>query len=137
GERMRLDDGRVLPNLMGQALRGEPLTVYGDGTQTRSFCYVSDLVEGIQRLLLADFHEPVNLGNPAEVSILDFAKEILALTGSRTQLAFNPLRQEAPRVRRPDIDGARRILGWEAKVDRRDGLERTLRYFRDRVNREG
>ncbi len=136
GERMRLDDGRVLPNLMGQALRGEPLTVYGDGTQTRSFCYVSDLVDGIYRLLFANFHEPVNVGNPAEVSILDFAKEVLELTGSRSKIVFKALPQDDPKVRRPDIDRARRLLGWEAKVDRREGLARTLKYFRDRVDRE-
>src|SRR5438067_7750369 len=110
GERMRLDDGRVLPNLMGQALRGESLTIYGDGSQTRSFCYVADLVEGIFRLLNADFHEPVNLGNPHEVSILDFAREILALTGSKSQLVFKPLPQDDPKVRRPDISRARELL---------------------------
>ena len=130
GERMRLDDGRVLPNLMGQALRGEPLTIYGTGSQTRSFCYVADLVEGIYRLLAADFHEPVNLGNPNEVSILDFAKEILALTGSRSTLVFEPLPQDDPKVRRPDIARARRLLGWEPIIDRLDGLGRTLEYFR-------
>ncbi|HLJ92568.1 MAG TPA: UDP-glucuronic acid decarboxylase family protein [Gemmataceae bacterium] len=133
GERMRLDDGRVLPNLMGQALRGEPLTVYGDGSQTRSFCYVADLVEGIYRLLAIDFAEPVNLGNPHEVSILDFAKEILSLTGSRSPLDFKPLPQDDPKVRRPDIERARRLLGWEPKVDRHEGLSRTLEYFRQKV----
>ncbi len=106
GERMRLDDGRVVPNLMGQALRGEPLTVYGDGSQTRSFCYVADLVEGIKRLLVADYHEPVNLGNPNEVSILDFAKEILELSGSKSKLEYKPLPQDDPKVRRPDITRA-------------------------------
>ncbi len=133
GERMRLDDGRVLPNLMGQALRGEPLTVYGDGSQTRSFCYVADLVEGIYRLLAIDFAEPVNLGNPHEVSIVDFAKEILSLTGSRSPLDFKPLPQDDPKVRRPDIERARRLLGWEPKVDRHEGLSRTLEYFRQKV----
>jgi dTDP-glucose 4,6-dehydratase len=133
GERMRLDDGRVLPNLMGQALRGEPLTIYGEGSQTRSFCYVADLVEGIYRLLATDFHEPVNLGNPHEVSILDFAKEILALTGSRSTLVFKPLPQDDPKVRRPDIERARRLLGWEPKVDRHEGLSRTLDYFRKKL----
>src|SRR5437879_1862300 len=103
GERMRLDDGRVVPNLMGQALRGEPLTVYGDGSQTRSFCFVADLVEGIYRLLNSEFHEPVNLGNPNEVSILDFAKEILKLSGAKSQIEFKPLPADDPRVRRPDI----------------------------------
>jgi dTDP-glucose 4,6-dehydratase len=133
GERMRLDDGRVLPNLMGQALRGEPLTIYGDGSQTRSFCYVADLVEGIYRLLAADFHEPVNLGNPHEVSILDFAQEILALTASLSTLVFKPLPQDDPKVRRPDIDRARKLLGWEPKVERQQGLSRTLEYFRRRI----
>jgi dTDP-glucose 4,6-dehydratase len=133
GSRMRLDDGRVLPNFMGQALRGEPLTIYGDGSQTRSFCYVADLVEGITRLLPTDFHEPVNLGNPNEVSILDFAKEILALSGSPSQLVFKPLPQDDPKVRRPDIERARRLLGWEPKVERHEGLRRTLEYFRGKV----
>jgi dTDP-glucose 4,6-dehydratase len=133
GERMRLDDGRVLPNLMGQALRGEPLTVFGDGSQTRSFCYVADLVEGIYRLLHADFHEPVNVGNPNEVSILNFAREILALTGSRSEIIFKPLPQDDPRVRRPDIDRARRLLGWEPRVERQEGLHRTLTYFQQKV----
>jgi dTDP-glucose 4,6-dehydratase len=133
GERMRLDDGRVVPNLMGQALRGEPLTIYGTGQQTRSFCYVADLVEGIVRLLACDFHEPVNLGNPHEISILAFAREILELSGSRSTLSYKPLPQDDPRVRRPDIERARRLLGWEPRVDRREGLRRTLAYFRDKV----
>ncbi len=136
GERMRLDDGRVVPNLMGQALRGEPLTVYGDGSQTRSFCYVADLVEGIVRLLNTDFHEPVNLGNPHEVSILDFAKEIVALSGSQSPIVLGPLPQDDPRVRRPDIDRARKLLGWEPKIDRREGMRRTLEYFRTRLTME-
>jgi dTDP-glucose 4,6-dehydratase len=136
GERMRLDDGRVLPNLMGQALRGEPLTIYGDGSQTRSFCYVADLVEGIFRLLGVDFHEPVNLGNPNEVSILDFAKEILALTESLSELVFKPLPQDDPRVRQPDIGRARRLLGWEPKIERHEGLRRTLAYFRQKVSKQ-
>ena len=122
---------------MGQALRGEPLTVYGDGSQTRSFCYVADLVEGIYRLLLADFHEPVNLGNPNEVTILDFAQEILELTGSASELVFKPLPQDDPKVRRPDIDRARRVLGWEPKIDRHEGLSRTLKYFRAHVATDG
>ena len=133
GERMRLDDGRVLPNLMGQALRGEALTIYGAGSQTRSFCYVSDLVEGIFRLLHADFHEPVNLGNPNEVTILEFAQEILALTGSKSEVTFKPLPQDDPKVRRPDIDRARRLLGWEPKVARQEGLRRTLAYFQAKL----
>jgi dTDP-glucose 4,6-dehydratase len=133
GPRMRLDDGRVVPNLMGQALRGEPLTVYGDGSQTRSFCFVSDLVDGIYRLLHADFHEPVNLGNPNEVSILDFAKEILELSGAKSEIVFKPLPQDDPRVRKPDITRARTLLGWEPQVGRSDGMRRTLEYFRGRL----
>jgi dTDP-glucose 4,6-dehydratase len=133
GERMRLDDGRVLPNLMGQALRGEPLTIYGDGSQTRSFCYVADLVEGVFRLLGAGFHEPVNLGNPNELTILEFAREILALTASSSKLIFEPLPADDPKVRRPDIGRARQLLAWEPKVDRQEGLRRTLAYFVDRI----
>jgi dTDP-glucose 4,6-dehydratase len=133
GPRMRLDDGRVVPNLMGQALRGEPLTVYGDGSQTRSFCYVSDLVEGIVRLLRTEFHEPVNLGNPNELSIKEFAQEILELSGSKGPIVYKPLPQDDPRVRRPDISRARRLLDWEPVVDRRDGLRVTLDYFRAKV----
>jgi dTDP-glucose 4,6-dehydratase len=133
GERMRLDDGRVVPNLMGQALRGEPLTVYGDGSQTRSFCYVADLVEGICRLLPTDFHDPVNLGNPNEVSILDFAREILELSGSESRIVFQPLPQDDPKVRKPDITRARELLGWEPTVDRRDGMRRTMEFFRGKV----
>jgi dTDP-glucose 4,6-dehydratase len=133
GPRMRLDDGRVVPNFMGQALRGEPLTIYGDGSQTRSFCYVSDLVEGIVRLLSVDFHEPVNLGNPNELTIRQFAQEILTLSGSSSPLVNKPLPQDDPRVRRPDIDRARRLLGWEPRVQLREGLRQTLNYFRDRV----
>jgi dTDP-glucose 4,6-dehydratase len=130
GPRMRLDDGRVVPNLMGQALRGEALTIYGDGSQTRSFCYVSDLVEGIYRLLATEFHEPVNLGNPNEVSILDFAKEILKLSGSNSRIEFKPLPQDDPKVRRPDITRAHSLLGWEPKVERHDGMRQTMDYFR-------
>jgi dTDP-glucose 4,6-dehydratase len=137
GERMRLDDGRVVPNLMGQALRGEPLTVFGTGSQTRSFCYVSDLVDGIYRLLFCDFHEPVNLGNPNEVSILDFAREILELSGARSEIAFKPLPQDDPKVRRPDITRARQLLGWEPKVERREGMRRTLDFFRGKVQAGG
>jgi dTDP-glucose 4,6-dehydratase len=133
GERMRLDDGRVLPNFIGQALRGEPLTVYGDGSQTRSFCYVSDLVEGISRLLFVDFHEPVNLGNPNEVTILDFAREILERTGSASPIVYKPLPADDPKVRRPDISRARKLLGWEPKVDRHEGLCRTIDYYRGKL----
>jgi dTDP-glucose 4,6-dehydratase len=130
GPRMRLDDGRVVPNLMGQALRGEALTVYGDGSQTRSFCFVSDLVDGIYRLLFSEFHEPVNLGNPNEVSILDFAKEILKLSGCKGEIAFKPLPQDDPKVRCPDITRARTLLGWEPKVGREEGMKRTMEFFK-------
>lgn len=133
GPRMRLDDGRVVPNLMAQALRGEPMTVYGDGSQTRSFCYVSDLVEGIFRLLFADFHEPVNLGNPNEVTILEFAREIQGLAGKACTIKFQPLPQDDPKVRRPDITRARKLLGWEPKVDRAEGMRRTMDYFQSKV----
>jgi dTDP-glucose 4,6-dehydratase len=133
GERMRLDDGRVLPNFVGQAMRGEPLTIYGDGSQTRSFCYVSDLVEGIHRLLFTDFHEPVNLGNPEEITILDFANEIRSMIGREAALVYKALPQDDPKVRQPDITRARQLLGWSPKVSRREGLERTLRFFRDQV----
>ncbi len=133
GERMRLDDGRVVPNLMGQALRGEPLTVYGEGSQTRSFCYVADLVEGIFRLLKSDYHEPVNIGNPNEVSILDFAKEIVELTNSKSDIIFRPLPKDDPKVRRPDISKARELLGWEPQVSRRDGMIRTCEFFRSKI----
>jgi dTDP-glucose 4,6-dehydratase len=133
GPRMRLDDGRVLPNFMGQALRGEPLTVYGDGSQTRSFCYVDDLVDGIEKLLGVTFHEPVNLGNPSEVTILEFAREILALSGSKSAIEYRPLPQDDPKLRRPDITRARELLGWSPKVDRHEGLKRTLAYFQGKV----
>lgn len=133
GPRMRLDDGRVLPNFMGQALRGEPLTVFGDGSQTRSFCYVDDLVEGIVRLLGVDHHFPVNLGNPDEVTILQFAEEISQLTGGKCQVEFKPLPEDDPKVRKPDISLARKLLGWEPKVPRSDGLRRTLEYFQELV----
>ncbi|HTU18119.1 MAG TPA: GDP-mannose 4,6-dehydratase [Gemmataceae bacterium] len=135
GPAMRLDDGRVLPNFMGQALRGEPLTVYGDGSQTRSFCYVDDLVEGIVRLLETDYHEPVNLGNPSEVTILEFAKEILALVGGKSVIDYRPLPQDDPKVRQPDISRARSLLGWEPRIERHEGLNRTLAYFQERVRR--
>ena len=133
GPRMRLDDGRALPNFMVQALKGEDITVYGDGGQTRSFCYVEDLIDGIKKLLNSDEAEPVNLGNPEEISILDFAKEIVRLTGSGSRIVFNPLPQNDPKVRQPDITKAKRILGWEPKVSREEGLRRTLQYFRGKI----
>jgi dTDP-glucose 4,6-dehydratase len=133
GPRMRLDDGRVLPNFMGQALRGEPLTIYGDGSQTRSFCHVDDLVNGIEKLLFTDFHEPVNLGNPSEVTILEFAQEILRLSGSKSPVAYRPLPQDDPKVRQPDISRAGKLLGWEPKVGRDEGLKRTMAYFKGKI----
>ncbi len=139
GPRMRLDDGRVVPNFIGQALRGEPLTIYGDGTQTRSFCYVDDLVEGIYRLLFADEHEPVNLGNPHEMSILQFAHLINELTGNTAGVVFKPHEriEDDPQTRQPDISKARRLLSWEPKVDIREGLERTITYFKEQLERSG
>jgi len=130
GPRMRLNDGRALPAFIGQALRGESLTVFGDGSQTRSFCYVDDLVEGIYRLLLSDYADPVNIGNPDEISIREFGEEILRLTGSTQKLINQPLPQDDPKQRRPDISRAREILGWEPKVSRAEGLKITLDYFK-------
>ena len=129
GPRMRLDDGRALPTFMGQALRGEDLTVYGDGSQTRSFCYVDDLVEGIFRLLMSEVNTPVNIGNPDEITIRDFAEEVIRLTGSDSRIIYMPLPEDDPKVRQPDITQARTALGWEPRVDRRAGLKRTLAYF--------
>ncbi len=134
GPRMRLNDGRVLPNFMRQALRGEPITVYGEGQQTRSFCYVDDLVEGIFRLLHADFSEPVNIGNPSEITVLQLAQEIIALVaGTKSQIIYEDLPQDDPRRRKPDITRARELLGWEPKVDRSEGLRRSLEYFQGAV----
>jgi dTDP-glucose 4,6-dehydratase len=130
GPRMRLNDGRVLPAFIGQALRGEDLTMFGDGSQTRSFCYVADLVEGIKRLLLSDYHQPVNVGNPAEITIKQFGEEILKLTGANQKLISLPLPVDDPKQRKPDITKAREILGWEPKVDRAEGLKITLDYFK-------
>lgn len=130
GPRMRLNDGRALPTFMGQALRGKDITVFGDGSQTRSFCYVDDLVEGIYRLLLSDYAKPVNIGNPVEISIKEFAQEVVALTGSKSKITYVDLPEDDPKVRQPDITKARDILGWEPKVERNDGLERTLAYFK-------
>jgi dTDP-glucose 4,6-dehydratase len=136
GPRMRLDDGRAIPNFMMQALRGEPITVYGDGNQTRSFCYVSDLVEGLYRLLVSDLHEPVNLGNPEEWTVLRMAAAIRDLAGSPVPIRNEPLPVDDPKVRQPDISQARDLLGWSPKVPIREGLAETLEYFRRRV-REG
>jgi dTDP-glucose 4,6-dehydratase len=133
GPRMRLDDGRVLPAFLSQALRGENLTVFGDGSQTRSFCYVDDLVDGIYRLLLSDYHLPVNIGNPAEITIKEFGEEIAKLTGVEFKPTYQALPENDPMKRRPDSTKARQILGWEPKIDRAEGLRRTLEYFKEHV----
>ena len=131
GPRMRLNDGRALPAFIGQALRGEDITIFGDGSQTRSFCYVSDLVEGIYRLLHSDYAFPVNIGNPDEISILDFAKEIVALTGTDQKLVFKDLPKDDPKQRKPDITKAKAILDWKPEVTRKDGLKLTYEYFKN------
>jgi dTDP-glucose 4,6-dehydratase len=133
GPRMRLNDGRVVPNFIAQALRGEPMTVYGDGSQTRSFCYVSDLVEGIVRLLRSNYSMPVNCGNPAEITILEFARRIKALTNSKSEIVFRPLPVDDPKVRQPDITRARNLLGWEPQVGLEEGLKQTIAYFTPKV----
>ncbi|SKC75476.1 UDP-glucuronic acid decarboxylase family protein [Ohtaekwangia koreensis] len=130
GPRMRLNDGRVLPAFIGQALRGEDLTVFGDGSQTRSFCYVDDQVEGIFRLLMSDYHLPVNIGNPDEITIGDFAEEIVKLTGTKQKVVYKPLPQDDPKQRQPNTTKAKEILGWEAKVSRSEGLKITYEYFK-------
>ena len=130
GPRMRIRDGRAIPNFIAQALAGEPVTVYGDGSQTRSFCYIDDLVEGITRLMRAGTSEPINLGNPDEMTLLDLAKRIIRLTGSSSSVVFSPLPQDDPKQRRPDITRARRVLGWEARVELDEGLRRTIEWFR-------
>jgi dTDP-glucose 4,6-dehydratase len=133
GPRMRLEDGRALPAFMGQCLRGEDLTVFGDGTQTRSFCYVDDLVEGICRLLSSGEVYPVNVGNPDEITLLELAHRILGVTGSKSRIVYRPLPEDDPKVRRPDIGKARRLLGWEPRVSLDEGLQRVLPYFRNKV----
>ncbi|MEO1262214.1 MAG: UDP-glucuronic acid decarboxylase family protein [Bacteroidota bacterium] len=134
GPRMRVDDGRVLPAFFSQAIRGEGLTVFGDGLQTRSFCYVDDLVEGIYRLLMSDYHLPVNIGNPSEINMLQFADEILALVNNpKAHKVYRPLPKDDPKKRRPDISKAKEILGWEPKVSRAEGLKRTYEYFKKAV----
>jgi dTDP-glucose 4,6-dehydratase len=131
GPRMRVNDGRVVPNFIMQALSGEDITVYGDGSQTRSFCYVSDLIEGIYRLMMSDFTDPVNIGNPAEMSVLEFAKVIIEITGSKSKIVYENLPVDDPKVRRPDISKAKELLGWEPKVELREGLSKTIEYFND------
>ena len=129
GPRMKLDDGRVVPAFLGSVLRGEPLTVFGDGSQTRSFCYVSDQVDGLYRLMQSPERYPVNIGNPREITILEFARHILHLTGSKQEIIFHPLPEDDPKQRRPDITKARTLLGWEPKVDLEEGLRQTVAYF--------
>ena len=136
GPRMRLNDGRALPNFVYQALRGQPITVYGDGRQTRSFCYVSDLIEGIYRLMNSDEHEPVNIGNPQEITILEFAERVRTLLGSEVPIVFKPLPQDDPKQRCPDISKAKRLLGWQPKVNLNEGLQLTLDFFRQQVAAE-
>lgn len=134
GPRMAVDDGRALPNFMSQALRGEPITVYGTGKQTRSFCYVTDLVDGIYRLLMSTETDPVNIGNPEEITILEFAREIVNLTGTQSEIVFKEMPEDDPKQRKPDITRATEFLGWKATVGRRDGLKRTLKYFEEQMN---
>ena len=136
GPRMRLNDGRALPAFIGQALRGENLTVFGDGSQTRSFCYVDDLIEGIYKLLMSDYHYPVNIGNPVEISLLDFAEEILKLTGAKSKIVFMPLPADDPKQRKPDISKAKELLGWEPSVNRAEGLALTYEYFKNLPHEE-
>jgi dTDP-glucose 4,6-dehydratase len=133
GPRMRLNDGRALPNFLHQALTGQPITVYGDGTQTRSFCYVSDLVEGIYRLMMSDEHDPTNIGNPQEITLLEFAQRVKAMTGAKSEIVFQPLPVDDPKRRCPDITKAKKLLKWEPKVGLDEGLRLTLDYFRKQV----
>ncbi len=133
GPRMRLNDGRALPAFVGQALRGEDLTVFGDGSQTRSFCYVSDLIDGIYRLLLSNESNPVNIGNPDEITIKEFAEEVINLTGTKSKIIYEDLPEDDPKVRQPDISRAKEILGWQPKINRTDGLKLTIDFFKDKV----
>ncbi|MFN8359528.1 MAG: UDP-glucuronic acid decarboxylase family protein [Candidatus Kapaibacterium sp.] len=135
GPRMRIEDGRAIPAFMSQALRGEPVPVFGDGSQTRSVCYVDDLVEGIYRLLLSDESDPVNIGNPDEISMLDLAKEIIEITGSKSEIVFKDLPADDPKIRQPDITRATEILGWQPRVQRREGLLKTLEYFKEKLGK--
>jgi dTDP-glucose 4,6-dehydratase len=131
GPRMRANDGRVVPAFITQALSGSPLTIFGDGRQTRSFCYVSDLIEGVYRLLLSDMNEPVNIGNPAEMTILEFAESVLQLTGSKSKVIHQDLPTDDPKVRQPDITLAKEALGWEPRISLEEGLSKTVAYFRE------
>lgn len=137
GPRMRKDDGRAVPTFLNQALKDEPLTVFGDGSQTRSFCYVSDLVEGIYRLMLWGGSKPINLGNPREVTILNFAKKVIELAHSKSEIVYRPLPDDDPKVRRPDISRARKYLSWEAKIELEEGLKKTLDWFKEMSNKIG
>ncbi len=133
GERMRLNDGRALPAFVSQALNEEDLTVFGDGSQTRSFCYVSDLIDGIYKLLMSDESNPVNIGNPDEITIKQFAEEVISITGSKSKIIYQPLPQDDPKVRQPDITRAKEILGWQPKVGRNEGLTKTIKYFQNKI----
>jgi dTDP-glucose 4,6-dehydratase len=133
GPRMRLRDGRVVPAFMSQALTNQPITVFGDGSQTRSFCYCSDLIEGIYRLMMSDHHLPVNIGNPHELTMVQFAEAIIKFTGSKSKIVHRPLPQDDPKQRRPDITKARTLLGWEPKVSLAEGLRKSVAYFRSKV----
>ncbi|MDI6734680.1 MAG: SDR family oxidoreductase [bacterium] len=135
GERMRLNDGRVVPAFIPQALTGEPLTVFGDGSQTRSFCYVADLVEGIYKLMCSDCHTPVNLGNPEEMTVLEFANKIIEITGSSSEIVYKPLPQDDPKQRRPDITKAKQLLDWQPKVSFEEGITKTINWFKQRLNK--
>jgi dTDP-glucose 4,6-dehydratase len=135
GPRMRVRDGRVVPAFIGQALSGEPLTVFGDGSQTRSFCYASDLIDGIFKLAMRDYHEPVNLGNPREMTIKQFADQIIRITGTKSKIEFKPLPVDDPKVRQPDITRAREVLDWEPRVDFEEGIKKTIEYFRKSLKR--
>lgn len=134
GPRMRINDGRAIPAFMSQAIRGEDVTVFGDGSQTRSVCYVDDLIDGIYKLLMSDISEPVNIGNPDELPMIDLAKEIIELTGSKSKIIFKELPEDDPKIRQPDITKAKKYLGWEPKVNRKEGLKKTLEYFRKKVS---
>ena len=135
GPRMRLRDGRVVPSFISQALNQEPLTVFGDGSQTRSFCYVSDLIDGIFRLAMSDYHGPVNIGNPQEMTIRQFAEKILEITGAKSEISYKPLPVDDPKVRQPDITRARKLLNWEPKVAFEDGIRETIDYFKSRLGK--
>ncbi|MEN8193412.1 MAG: UDP-glucuronic acid decarboxylase family protein [Bacteroidota bacterium] len=133
GPRMRVDDGRALPTFVSQALRGKDITVFGDGSQTRSFCYVTDLIDGIYKLLISDINEPVNIGNPSELTIKEFAQEVLNISNSKSKIIYKTLPQDDPKVRQPNISKAKSLLGWEPVIDREEGLQKTIEYFREKL----